>query len=118
VAYEIPKVIVLMGVNFATNRAMLTEAARVELDKVVEKLKALPHVRLEVQGHTDITGSRESNIELSQRRAQAVVDYFAEQGIEPARLTARGYGPDRPRHDNETREGRQRNRRIELVRMN
>ncbi len=118
VAYRIERELVLVGVTFEVNSARLTEDSRDELDKVVESLEALPHVKLEVQGHTDNTGSRDWNMELSQMRAEAVRDYFIEQGVSPDRLVAKGYGPDQPKYDNATAEGRQKNRRVELERLN
>ncbi|MBD3218923.1 MAG: OmpA family protein, partial [candidate division Zixibacteria bacterium] len=76
------------------------------------------HVKLEIAGHTDISGPRDYNVQLSQRRAEAVRDYFIEQGIAPDRLVAKGYGPDKPKYDNDTAEGRRKNRRVELIRLN
>jgi outer membrane protein OmpA-like peptidoglycan-associated protein len=118
VAYQIQKELILVGVTFPVNSANLTDAAKKELDKVVESLKALPHVKVEVQGHTDISGSRDWNMELSQMRAESVMNYFVEQGISQDRLTAKGYGPTQPKYDNKTAEGRRKNRRVELVRLN
>lgn len=118
VAYKIEKELVLVGVTFAVNSAALTSSDKKELDKVVESLKALPHVKLEVAGYTDISGNREKNIDLSRRRAESVRDYFIEKGISPDRLVAKGYGPDNPRYDNSTAEGRKKNRRVELHRLN
>ena len=118
VAYKIEKELVLVGVTFAVNSANLTGTSKEELDKVVESLKALPHVKLEIAGHSDVSGKREYNMELSQKRADAVKDYFVGQGIDPNRLTSRGYGPDKPKYDNKTAEGRNKNRRVELIRLN
>ncbi len=118
VSYKIQKELVLVGVTFPVNQATLTPESKEQLDKVVESLKALPHVKLEIAGHTDNSGSREYNIELSQRRAESVRDYFIEQGIDPDRLIAKGYGPDNPKYDNSTAEGRSKNRRVELIRLN
>ena len=118
VAFKIEKEMVLVGVSFAINSARLTSEAEKALDKVVESLKALPHVRLEIQGHSDASGSRDYNMELSQKRAQSVVDYFTGKGISPSRLIAKGYGPDKPKYDNKTAEGRAKNRRVEMVRLN
>ncbi|HER00705.1 MAG TPA: OmpA family protein [candidate division Zixibacteria bacterium] len=117
VSYEIQKELVLVGVTFLVNQATIKPESKKELDKVVESLKALPHVKLEVAGHTDISGSYDNNVELSQRRAEAVRDYFIEQGIDPERLIAKGYGPDKPKYDNSTLEGRRKNRRVELIRL-
>ncbi|RMF87655.1 MAG: hypothetical protein D6739_01310 [Nitrospirae bacterium] len=105
---------VLHGVRFATGKAELDPASGAVLDAVVRVLKANPGLRLEVQGHTDSTGSARFNRILSQRRAEAVVDYLAAHGIDRGRLTAKGYGPSRPVASNATPEGRAANRRVEL----
>jgi OOP family OmpA-OmpF porin len=117
-AYKIEKELVLVGVTFASNQANLTGGSQQELDKVVESLKALPHVKLEIQGHTDSQGAREHNMDLSQRRAETVMNYFIGQGVSPDRLTAKGYGPDKPIATNDTAAGRSQNRRVELKRLN
>ena len=66
-------------------------------------------------GHTDSTGGYEYNLELSQKRADSVSSYLAAQGVQSVRLLTRGYGPDRPIGDNATADGRQQNRRVEIV---
>ncbi len=114
---EAETVIVLEGVNFETNSAQLTAPARVILTRVAETLRGNPDVRVEVAGHTDNTGARAYNMQLSQRRADAVVAYLVERGVAAAQLEARGYGPDSPVADNATREGRAQNRRVELKRL-
>ncbi len=116
--YIIEKEEILKPIIFAVNSAKLTKQSRKTIDAMIEKLVAVPHVRVEVQGHTDITGTREWNMELSQMRAQSVVDYMVEKGIDASRLVARGYGPDKPKFDNKTAEGRRNNRRVEVVRLN
>ena len=118
VAYKVEKDVVLVGVTFAVDSYTLTDDAKAKLDNAVESLKALPHTRLEIQGHTDITGSHDHNMSLSEKRAQSVVNYFVEMGIDSSRLSARGFGPDRPKFDNKTAEGRNKNRRVEMIRMN
>jgi len=118
VAYKIEQEVTLVGVTFGVNSDQLTTDSRQKLDKVVESLKALPHVRLEIQGHTDASGSHDYNVELSQKRAQSVVDYFVDAGINANRFVVKGYGPDKPKYDNKTVEGRQKNRRVEMVRLN
>jgi len=72
---------------------------------------------LVIDGHTDSTGSRSYNMELSRRRAEAVGEYLISQGIRPVRLATYGYGPDHPVASNETAAGRQANRRVELTLM-
>lgn len=111
------KDIVLEGVTFATGRATLTGESSTILDRVAEALVANPDVRVEVQGHTDNTGSVAGNNRISQARADAVRQYLISKGVAANRLTARGYGPSRPRADNRTAEGRAENRRVELERI-
>lgn len=116
--YKIEKELVLKEVQFIVNTWTLTEKAKKTLDDVSKSLAAFPHVNLEVQGHTDTSGKLEWNRELSQKRAEAVVEYFVTKGLDKGRFTAKGYGPDTPKYDNKTFEGRVQNRRVELVRLN
>jgi outer membrane protein OmpA-like peptidoglycan-associated protein len=106
--------IVLHGVNFETARATLTTNARTLLDGVAKSLVARPELRLEVGGHTDSRGDEGYNQTLSEQRAQSVQDYLVEQGVGAERLSAVGYGEAQPVDSNETDEGRERNRRVEL----
>lgn len=110
-------VLVLEGVTFETDSARLTASAQDVLDRVAESLNGNPEVRVRVVGHTDNTGSRPYNIELSRRRAESVRTYLVDQGVAPDRLVAVGMGPDEPVATNATAEGRQQNRRVELVRI-
>lgn len=112
------KELILREVQFVVNTWTLTSKAKTALDEVAKSLAAFPHVQIEVQGHTDSSGKREWNDTLSTNRAKAVYDYFISKGIEASRLTYKGYGPDKPKYDNATAEGRAQNRRVELVRMN
>ena len=116
--FKIEKELVLNEVQFIVNTWTLTEKAKKALDEVTKSLAAFPHVNLEVQGHTDISGRRGWNDTLSQNRAQAVVDYFATKGLDKDRFTAKGYSSDKPKYDNKTFEGRVMNRRVELIRLN
>lgn len=111
------RTLVLEGVNFAVNRAVLTDTSHAILDRVAASLRDLPEVRVEVGGHTDSTGSRALNQRLSQARAEAVRDYLISRGVAADRLEARGYGPDEPVATNRTAEGRAQNRRVELKRI-
>ena len=117
IVLEKKKPVVLPGVTFRTGSAELTENAKRILDKVAETLKEHPEIVVEVSGHTDNVGSWSFNMKLSQRRADAVRNYLIQKGIDPSRIRAVGYGPDRPIAPNDTPEGRAKNRRIEFVRI-
>lgn len=105
----------LKGVNFQYDSAELTLNAMSILDRVAENLIAYPQKNdIEVRGHTSSEGTHKHNMRLSQRRSQSVVDYLKMKGV-TNRLTAHGFGPDMPIADNSTEEGREKNRRVELV---
>jgi outer membrane protein OmpA-like peptidoglycan-associated protein len=106
--------IILHGVNFETARATLTTNAKTILDQVAEKLVARPELKIEIGGHTDWRGSDLYNQTLSEQRAQSVMAYLTEHGVGAERLTAVGYGEAQPVDTNETSEGLERNRRVEL----
>jgi len=111
-----PPPLVLEGVQFDNDKATLRPEAFAILDKVAIGLKDWGDVNIEVAGHTDSKSDDEYNLKLSQRRAEAVRDYLISKGISADRLTAKGYGESKPIADNETEEGRFKNRRVELVR--
>jgi outer membrane protein OmpA-like peptidoglycan-associated protein len=106
--------VVLRDVTFETGRSVLRPASFAALDQVAASLVANPDIRIEIAGHTDAVGSEESNLRLSQARADAVRAYLAEKGVAPARMTAVGYGEARPVASNSSPEGRAQNRRVEL----
>jgi OOP family OmpA-OmpF porin len=109
-----PAPLVLHGVNFDNNEAVLRLDAYPILDEAVKGLKVWGDVDVEVAGHTDSVGTDEHNLELSQRRAEAVRAYLIGKGISADRLVAKGYGEAQPVADNDTEEGRFKNRRVEL----
>lgn len=109
-------VITLSGaVLFASGKYMLLPAAQKALDNVAEALKATPERMITVEGHTDSQGSQQSNMELSQRRSEAVRTYLVSRGIPDASITAAGFGPNRPVADNASTDGRANNRRVEII---
>lgn len=115
---EVPKEVekftgVIQGIFFDTGKATIKPKSKATLDAAVEVLKK-HKVRVEISGHTDITGSREFNLELSRRRAEAVEDYLVDHGIEASRIETRGAGPDEPIADNKSKAGKAKNRRIEF----
>ncbi|WP_428311867.1 OmpA family protein [Hydrocarboniphaga sp.] len=106
--------IVLQGVTFEFDKSRLTPNAKVILDGVSDELIAHPNILFEIGGHTDSKGSDEYNQRLSEQRAHSVQRYLSDKGIEARRMTAVGYGETQPVADNDTDEGREMNRRIEL----
>ena len=110
--------IILEGVNFEFNSAELTAGAKEILMKVVRTLKDYAEMTLMIKGHTDSVGSDEYNLGLSDRRANSVRQYLVNQGIDPSRLSSKGYGEAEPIAPNNTDEGRAKNRRIEFYRTN
>jgi len=107
-------VINLKGVNFDNDQASLRPDAIAILDQAVSTLKENDKVKVEVAGHTDNRSTAAHNLDLSQRRARAVMDYFVARGVDAGRLSAKGYGQAQPIADNETDAGRAQNRRVEL----
>jgi OOP family OmpA-OmpF porin len=108
------KTLILKGVTFATGKSDLTPESQEALKPVAASLAARPDVRVEVQGHTDNTGSRAVNMRLSKARADAVEKFLEANGVSPSQLTVKGYGPDKPIASNKTKDGRAQNRRVEL----
>jgi OOP family OmpA-OmpF porin len=101
-------------INFEPGSAQIARDASGTLDKVAEKMKQCSDFAMEVGGHTDAQGREEMNLELSQKRAEAVVAALMERRVLTGNLTARGYGETVPIGDNETEAGREANRRIEF----
>lgn len=102
------------NVLFDTDKAEIKAAGRELLVNVADFLKANPQYTVEIQGHTDSTGSHDHNMKLSQARANSVLSFLVAQGVDAQRLSAVGFGPDQPVASNDTREGRARNRRVDL----
>lgn len=107
-------VVELKGVNFEYNSYSLRPDSFTILDDAVAMLKRYPGMKVEVAGHTDYNNTDAFNMRLSNRRANAVMEYLLSKGVAQAQLTARGYGESRPIADNTTEEGQARNRRVEL----
>jgi outer membrane protein OmpA-like peptidoglycan-associated protein len=105
----------MSDVLFDTGSYTLKPGAREKLAKISGIVLAHPGLTLEIEGHTDSVGSDEFNQQLSERRADSVRDFLAQQGVPASSITARGFGKTQPVASNDTAEGRQRNRRVELV---
>ncbi|MBW2256619.1 MAG: OmpA family protein, partial [Deltaproteobacteria bacterium] len=109
------QVVIREKVHFDFDEATLRPESAAILAEVAATILSQPRiVRVEVQGHTDNTGGAAYNLDLSQRRAQAVVDALADRGVAPERLDARGYGFTRPVASNEIEEGKAQNRRVQF----
>ncbi|MBD2755245.1 OmpA family protein [Spirosoma validum] len=103
----------LNNLFFESGRYDLADKSRTELDRLSAFLKANPTVKIEISGHTDDKGDTAANLTLSQKRAQSVVTYLTQAGVEPTRIRAAGYGKTRPVVPNTSDENRRLNRRIE-----
>jgi OOP family OmpA-OmpF porin len=106
--------VTLEGVTFETNSATLTSTSRPVLDKVAAAMSKYPRLKVEVQGHTDSSGSDSHNMKLSQQRAESVREYLISQGVAASQMTAKGYGETEPVADNSSEAGRAQNRRVVL----
>jgi SH3 domain-containing YSC84-like protein 1 len=110
--------VTLSNVHFATGKADITPDSEGALNNVVEALKQHGDWHIRVEGFTDNVGSRDANLRLSEERANAVVDWLANHGIDRSRLSAKGFGESRPVANNSSDRGRAKNRRVELFRVN
>lgn len=104
----------IQNINFETASAVLTSDSRAVVDRVADILRRYPGYKLAIGGHTDSIGSADSNMRLSQRRAQAVYEYLAAAGIRVNRMTHQGFGETMPIADNRYKDGREQNRRVTL----
>jgi outer membrane protein OmpA-like peptidoglycan-associated protein len=107
--------ITLDNVFFAPNKSELLPSSFRELDKLVNYLSNDQSVTISVLGHTDNTGEEPQNQKLSEARALAIASYLVSKNIDASRISSRGYGSSKPVAENDTEEGRQKNRRVEFV---
>lgn len=101
--------------NFKLNSTELNEESAAQLDELVEFLNTYPQANVEVVGYTDTSGAAEYNQVVSEKRAESVAHTLEEKGIDASRITARGEGENNPIASNDTREGREQNRRVEVT---
>lgn len=104
--------VTLVGVLFENASSTLVHSSTAALDRVAADLVKHPQFEIEVQGHTDSIGSNRYNLRLSQQRADAVREYLLQQGARASQVSARGYGEAEPVSNNESAEGRAKNRRV------
>ena len=108
---------IILNIKYAPGSFEPDRAARSVLDEIVQTMTAYPSLKIEINGYTDALGSERTNLRLSRKRAEAVMQYLLDHGVAGDRMTAHGYGED-PKFflgDNSTDEGRQKNRRVEIV---
>ena len=102
-------------VLFGIGKSDLSAASKASLDKLYALLVKYPDTNIEIQGHTDNTGSPAMNQRLSQKRADAVNNYLSGRGVDGARLTSKGFGEDSPQYSNDTEDGRSQNRSVKFI---
>ncbi|SHI48471.1 Outer membrane protein OmpA [Mesonia phycicola] len=103
------------GVYFDTNKSDINSKSKETLEKLVAIFKEYPNTNVLVEGHTDNTGAEDYNMTLSKKRANSVTNYLTSQGLSNGRFTTNWYGETQPKYDNNTAEGRSKNRRVELA---
>lgn len=103
------------GVYFDTDKYNINSRSEETLQKLAGIFKEYPDSNILVEGHTDSTGSESYNLTLSKNRAQSVTDYLLGQGLSQGRFETKWYGETQPKYDNETADGRAKNRRVELA---
>ena len=106
---------IALYINFDTGKSIIRDESKPIINQIVEMLKSNPDLKIGVEGHTDNVGTPASNKTLSEARAKSVVSAIVSLGIAADRLSPSGYGQDKPIGDNNTEEGRAKNRRVELV---
>jgi len=102
---------------FDVNKATIRPESEDKLMKALKTLTTYPDILVEIGGHTDSDGSAKSNEKLSLARAESVKAWLVAKGIDPSRISTKGYGEEKPIADNKTKEGKQKNRRIEFTRI-
>ena len=106
---------IALYINFDTGKWDLKADGTATVAEIVKMLKSAPALKIAIEGHTDNVGQAAANKTLSEKRAQSVMAAVVAGGIDPKRLSAAGFGPERPVADNRGEEGRAKNRRVELV---
>lgn len=104
----------MSGIEFETGKSVIKKQSFSILNQIAVTFIANPTYKVEIQGHTDNVGQAQMNMELSEKRAQAVRKYLIDAGVPATQLTAHGYGDERPIADNSTKAGRAKNRRVEF----
>ena len=109
---------IALYINFETGKSTIKPESLPIVDQMVEMLKGAPDLKVSIEGHTDNTGTAAANQTLSEQRAAALVKALTDKGIDKARLRSKGWGQTKPLEDNSTPEGKAKNRRVEIVKIN
>jgi OmpA-OmpF porin, OOP family len=112
---ELDKILLDKKIEFESGKSVILATSTPVLQEVLDVLNKAPQLSVTVNGHTDNSGDADANRELSQARAQAVVQWLTQKGIAAARMKSAGFGPDKPIAPNTTPEGRAKNRRVEII---
>jgi len=113
---KVEKIDIRETIQFQTGKATIKTRSHVILDEVVKVMQTRTGItKVRIEGHTDSVGDAEKNRTLSQDRAQSVLEYLVKKGIARDRLEAKGFGPDKPIANNDSDEGRTKNRRVEFT---
>jgi outer membrane protein OmpA-like peptidoglycan-associated protein len=105
----------LSDILFDFGKSELRREAELNVAKLSVILQQFPEMHITVEGHTDNVGSEEYNLKLSEKRAKSVLDFLVREGVTAERMELKGYGMSQPVASNETAQGRQQNRRVDLV---
>lgn len=110
------KIEITEKIQFEYNKAVILPASFGLLDEIADVIQKNPHIKkIAIEGHASSEGNAKHNLKLSDDRAKSVMKYLTDKGVDAARLTAKGYGVERPIADNATEEGREKNRRVEFM---
>ncbi len=108
---------IALNILFETGKSAVKPESMNIIDQIAEMLKSNPTLKVSIDGHTDNTGTAATNKTLSQNRANVVMTLLVSKGIDKTRLTAKGWGQEKPVADNATEDGKSKNRRVEIVKM-
>lgn len=111
---KVGEAVTIKDIFFELNSSILKESSYPTLKSIVELFYTYPNLAVEIAGHTDSIGDKNTNLKLSEERAKSVVDYLISAGVESKRVQPKGYGESSPTIDNTTEEGRKMNRRVEF----
>jgi outer membrane protein OmpA-like peptidoglycan-associated protein len=102
-------------INFDTGKSNIKPESMAIIEQIAALLKAYPELKVSIEGHTDNVGTAQSSMALSSQRAKSVMNAIVQKGIAATRLTALGWGQEKPIADNRSEEGKTKNRRVEIV---